>query len=37
MFGITVNDIIGFAITYKWRLIAVIPFAVAIMALKARG
>lgn len=37
MFGITMNDVIGFAIMYKWWFFAIIPFAIAIMALKARG
>ena len=37
MFGITLNDVIGFAITYKWWFFAGIPFVIAIMALKARG
>lgn len=37
MFGITLNDAIEFAVVYKWWFFALIPFAIAIMALKARG
>lgn len=37
MFGITLNDVIGFAITYKWWIFALLPFGIAIMALRARG
>ena len=37
MFGIELNDVIGFVITYKWWFFALVPFAIAIMALKARG
>lgn len=37
MFGITLNDVIGLAIAYKWWIIAALPFVIAIMALKARG
>lgn len=37
MFGITLNDVIGFVIAYKWWIFAALPFVIAIMALKARG
>ena len=37
MFGISTNDLIAFAIEYKWWFIALIPFGIAVMALKARG
>lgn len=37
MFGMTLNDLIGLAIQYKWWLFALLPFVIAIMALKARG
>jgi len=37
MFGISLNDVIGFAITYKWWIIVSLPFVIAILALKARG
>tara|TARA_R110001592_G_scaffold200972_4_gene450018 strand:- start:86 stop:232 length:147 start_codon:yes stop_codon:yes gene_type:complete len=37
MFGITTNDIFDFVINYKWWIVALLPFAIAIMALKARG
>jgi hypothetical protein len=37
MFGITLNDVIEFAVVYKWWIVALLPFAIAIMALKARG
>ena len=31
------NEVIEVVIAYKWWLIAVIPFAIAIIVLKARG
>ena len=34
---ITTGDVIQFFVTYKWWLIAIIPFAIAIMVIKARG
>ncbi len=37
MFGITLNDVISFVILHKWWFIALVPFAIAMMALKARG
>ncbi len=37
MFGISLNDVINFVLVYKWWFIAMIPFAIAMMALKARG
>jgi hypothetical protein len=37
VFGIEINDVIGFAIEYKWWFFALIPFGIAVMALKARG
>lgn len=37
MLGITLNDVIGFIITYKWWLIALSPFAIGIMIVKVRG
>lgn len=37
MFGITLNDVIGFVILHKWWFIALVPFVIAMMALKARG
>lgn len=37
MFGITLNDLIGLAIAYKWWIFACLPFVIAILALKARG
>ena len=37
MFGITLNDAISFVFLHKWWFIALVPFAIAMMALKARG
>lgn len=37
MFGITLNDVIEFVVVYKWWFIALVPFAIAVMALRARG
>lgn len=37
MFGITLNDVINFVIIYKWWFFALVPFVIAMMALKARG
>lgn len=35
--GISTYDIINFIVTYKWWIIAAIPFVIAIQALRARG
>lgn len=37
MFGISLDDVIAFVILNKWWFFALVPFALAIMALKARG
>lgn len=37
MFGITLNDVIELVVVYKWWIFALLPFAIAIMVLKARG
>lgn len=37
MFGITLNDVVGFVITHKMWFFALLPFVIAIMALRARG
>lgn len=34
---ISMSDVHYFVVTYKWWLAALVPFAIAVIALKARG